>query len=160
MLESSVTQQEDFYRKNLADIVDQHAQEVRLLHERAGEAESRFLQSQQQLNDELTETKNECQKLKVKLAATAKTGDSVSEANFLLSLQNDNNALHQRIKEFNAEKDALEQRYKARDTILIYFGLMVDVRAIEAVARTGFEQGPQRRQHASQTHSRIGTHPF
>jgi hypothetical protein len=109
MLESSVTQQEDYYRKSLSEMTDQHAQEMKIMTERMSASEAELMATYRNLTEEFATLQSETQELKARTTLTRTVGN---DSNFLLSLQNDNNALHQRIKDVQAEKDALEQRLK------------------------------------------------
>jgi hypothetical protein len=117
MLEASMTQQEDYYRKNLQDLNDQQAQEMKLMHERAREAETRFVEAQKQLSEELATLRKE--HLELKLLAQKGSTEAGGEQKLtnveeqLLLLQQENSSLQLKVKELSAEKMAILERLKS-----------------------------------------------
>jgi hypothetical protein len=66
MLETSVTQQEEYYRKNLSEVADQHNQEINIMMERVKETEAKFLEVQKQISEEVAHLRNENQDMRAK----------------------------------------------------------------------------------------------
>jgi hypothetical protein len=113
MLETSISQQEEFYRKNLGDVSDQHAQEIKLLNEAAKLAESRILEDYKTISEELIAVKKENQELKTRMASTKGGSNALTgDVQLLLNLQNENYTLQQKIKDVNVEKTAIMEKFK------------------------------------------------
>jgi hypothetical protein len=116
MLETSVTQQEEYYRKNLGEMGDQHAKELKILSDRIAEIEVKFMEEQKSLSTEISNLRTENADLRSKqLIAKGMTSD----AQFLLNVQTENNQLQQRVKELQAEKIALSEKLKSTDQLKV-----------------------------------------
>lgn len=115
MLETSVTQQEEYYRKNLSDLTDQQTSEMKLMQERAQETEKRFLDYQKALNEEIATLKKDNAELK--LGGGAKNATPSALEAQLLTLQQENAGLLNKVKEITAEKIAVVERLKVNSYI-------------------------------------------
>lgn len=123
MLEASVAQQEEYFRKNLAELSDQHTIETKILTERYLESEHKFFEIQKQQADEMTELRKMNAELKSKTIGAGGKGNSTatggktnsmaaSDQQFLTNVQNENNMLQTKVKELMAEKISLQERLK------------------------------------------------
>jgi hypothetical protein len=114
MLESSVTQQEEYYRKNLADLSDSHAKELKIHQDRFAETEAKGLEVQKALSEENNNLRKEIADIKSKqLIAKGMTSD----AQFLLNVQNENNLLQQQVRDLKAEKLSLNEKLKGVEQV-------------------------------------------
>ncbi|KAI3633678.1 hypothetical protein MIR68_008625 [Amoeboaphelidium protococcarum] len=113
MLEASVTQQEDYYRRNLTDLTDQHQQELKIVNERSVEVEAKFMEMQKAFGEELVQLRQENTDLKLKVGSGKGSSLPAADTQFLLSVQTENNALQQRVKEMMAEKLSLSERLRS-----------------------------------------------
>lgn len=118
MLESSVTQQEEYYRKNLSEMADQHAQEMKIMMDRVQETEQRFLDIQKQISEDLITLRKENQDLKTRQVVNGSLAASPKgDVQLLLNLQNENYTLQQKIKDVQSEKVALNERLKSMEQL-------------------------------------------
>ena len=116
MLEASVAQQEEFFRKNLSELQDQHVLELKILNERYIESENKFIEKQKESADELIALHQEISDFKMKnVVGMSKL--PASDQQFLLSVQEDNNKLKLRIKELTTENAGLNERFRAAEQL-------------------------------------------
>lgn len=111
MMEQSVKQQEEYYRKNLAEMADQHAQELKIMTDRVQQTETRYMEVQKQQTEELNNLRKENLELKTKSGgSTAASGGGDGKA--LMAAQMENNTLQSKIKDLQSEKLLLAERLK------------------------------------------------
>ncbi|KAJ3293067.1 hypothetical protein HK104_004763 [Borealophlyctis nickersoniae] len=108
LLENDLAHQEEYYRKNLADLTKQHTEQVRAIYRRNEETEKQFLAYQKAHSEEQTELV----RLRSEVASLSRgkpimKGDSASE------LQ----ALRKEVADLKAEKTALDSKLKLAENL-------------------------------------------
>lgn len=120
MTEVSLARQDEFYRKSMVDMADQHGLEIKIMMERVEETEAHFLESQKQTSEEYATLELETLSLKQQISSGSARG-SIKPERSPLPVDSasrpavaENSALQQKIKDLNAEKMALAERLKVR----------------------------------------------
>lgn len=114
MLEATVVQQEEYFRKNLAELSDQHAMEIKVINDRYTESEQNFFDVQKSLTEELVSYRNESFNKALKSEAN---NMPASDQAFIMDVQNENNALQHRLKALESENTALREKLRAVEQI-------------------------------------------
>ncbi|KAG4085764.1 ras GEF [Neocallimastix lanati (nom. inval.)] len=113
VLESTAIQQEEYSRKNLADLTKQHTEHLQVILKRNEETEKAFLAYQKSHSDELAELN----RLRTEVATLKSRNKFYNESSEEEQLQNTIEDLQKRLSEISAEKLALEERVKLAEKL-------------------------------------------
>ncbi|OUM68652.1 hypothetical protein PIROE2DRAFT_57967 [Piromyces sp. E2] len=113
VLESTALQQEEYSRKNLANLTKQHTEQLQVILKRNEETEKAFLAYQKSHSDELAELN----RLRTEVMTLKSKNKFSNESSEEEQLQNTIEDLQKRLTEISAEKLALEERVKLAEKL-------------------------------------------